>query len=180
MTIPHHTARLRSRTPLGWVTITRSERGLSGLWFDGQKHYPDELDAVPVASDDALLQRAAAALAGYFRGEALPPALLAELDPQGTPFQQEVWRTLLAIGPGEVDSYGALAKRIGRPRAVRALGAAVGRNPISILIPCHRVLGASGDLTGYAGGLDRKKALLALEGKETTGISEAPAPARRP
>lgn len=165
MTMSHkHLAKKRIHTPLGWVTVTRSARGLSGLWFDGQKHFPEGLDAVPVNETDALLLRAERALRDYFEGKPFPSALLKELDPQGTPFQQEVWRALLEIEPGESDSYGALARKLGRPRAVRALGAAVGRNPISILIPCHRVLGATGELTGYAGGLPRKIAMLELEG----------------
>ena len=164
MTTTGHQARKRIHTPLGWVTLARSARGLSGLWFDGQKHFPAGLDAVPVNDTDALLLRAEKALQAYFAGKPFPAALLQELDPQGTPFQQDVWRALLAIEPGGSDSYGALARKLGRPRAVRALGAAVGRNPISILIPCHRVLGAGGELTGYAGGIDRKTALLTLEG----------------
>ena len=164
MTTNTHLAKKRIHTPLGWVTVTRSARGLSGLWFDGQKHFPEGLDAVPVNDVDPLLLRAQKALLAYFEGKPFPAALLKELDPQGTPFQQDVWRALLEIEPGASDSYGALARKLGRPRAVRALGAAVGRNPISILIPCHRVLGASGELTGYAGGIDRKTALLTLEG----------------
>ncbi len=160
----HHTARRRVRTPLGWVTVARSARGLSGLWFDGQKHHPAGLDLLPLGGADALLDRAEQALLAYFKGTPLPGELLQDLDPQGTPFQQAVWRALLGIEAGACDSYGALARKLGRPRAVRALGAAVGRNPISILIPCHRVLGATGDLTGYAGGIERKSALLRLEG----------------
>ena len=82
----------------------------------------------------------------------------------GSAFQQSVWHALLAIGRGQTESYGALATRLGRPSAARAVGAAVGRNPISIIVPCHRVVGSNGSLTGYAGGLDRKVALLQLEG----------------
>ena len=82
---------------------------------------------------------------------------------QGTAFQQQVWRGLLDIAAGDTLAYGALSQRIGKPAAVRAVGAAVGRNPISIIVPCHRVVGADGSLTGYAGGLDRKTALLQLE-----------------
>jgi methylated-DNA-[protein]-cysteine S-methyltransferase len=86
----------------------------------------------------------------------------------GTDFQQTVWRSLLQIAPGTTTAYGELARRIGKPLAVRALGAAVGRNPISIIVPCHRVVGAGGALTGYAGGLDRKTALLSLEHPESS------------
>lgn len=157
-----HILKKRIHTPLGWLTATRSEAGLTGLWFDDQKHHPEGLDRVPASDADPLLNRVDAGLQAYFKGQALPADLA--LDPQGTPFQREVWRALLAIAPGESRSYGELARAIGRPRAVRALGAAVGRNPISILIPCHRVLGASGELTGYAGGLHRKQAMLQIEG----------------
>jgi len=118
------------------------------------------LDAPEDEGSDAVLSATAAALAAYFarRPFSLPP-----LDPAGTAFQREVWRALLQIPPGAPDTYGRLAQRLGRSGAARALGAAVGRNPISILIPCHRVVGADGSLTGYAGGLQRKQALLALE-----------------
>ena len=82
----------------------------------------------------------------------------------GTPFQQSVWQALLQIPTGQSQTYGELARQLARPQAVRAVGAAVGRNPVSIIVPCHRVLGAGGQLTGYAGGLWRKQALLQLEG----------------
>ncbi|PZP30394.1 MAG: cysteine methyltransferase [Roseateles depolymerans] len=157
---PHHLLQTRLPTPLGPLTAARSARGLSGLWFDGQKHHPGPL-AVPVdGGGDAVFATTARALADYFAGRAphLPP-----LDPLGTPFQQAVWAELLQLPSGASASYGHLAARLGRAGAARALGAAVGRNPISILIPCHRVVGADGALTGYAGGLARKQALLALE-----------------
>ncbi len=157
----HHTLQTRIDTPLGPMTATRSAKGLSGLWFESQKHYPD-LSGVP-SGKDPLFEQLAAGLTRYFDGGELPDL---PLDPQGTAFQQDVWKALLDIGAGGVDSYGALARRIGRPKAVRALGAAVGRNPISLLIPCHRVLGATGELTGYAGGIERKKSLLQLEKHE--------------
>ena len=95
----------------------------------------------------------------------------------GTPFQQAVWRALLAIPSGATTSYGALARALGSPTAVRAVGAAVGRNPISIVVPCHRVLGAGGALTGYAGGLARKQALLRLEGAPPSIFPSQPLPA---
>jgi len=159
----HHVLQQRIQTPLGPLTAARSERGISGLWFDAQKHHPGELP-VPRVDDDPLLSTVEQALQRYFQGQALPAELLARLDPQGTDFQREVWRALLEIAPGRSASYGGLARALGRPLAVRAVGASVGRNPVSILIPCHRVLGAAGQLTGYAGGLHRKTALLRLEG----------------
>jgi len=165
---PHHILQKRITTPLGEMLAARSQVGLSGLWFEGQKHHPGALD-LPVAPWDPVFKALETALQGYFAGAALPPALLAQLDPVGTPFQMEVWRALLQIESGQSESYGAIAKRIGRPQAMRAIGGAVGRNPLSILIPCHRVLGADGRLTGYAGGLERKLALLQLEAANLGG-----------
>jgi len=156
----HHTLQRRIATPLGPLTAARSAAGLSGLWFDGQKHHPGALAVPEDDGRDPMLSATAAALTAYFSGM---PYELPPLDPAGTVFQREVWRALLAIAPGEPATYGALAERLGRAGAARALGAAVGRNPISVLVPCHRVVGADGSLTGYAGGLDRKQALLQLE-----------------
>ncbi|QPF73820.1 methylated-DNA--[protein]-cysteine S-methyltransferase [Roseateles sp. DAIF2] len=160
----HHIAQTRLATPLGPLTAARSARGLSGLWFDAQRHHPGPL-AAPRRDDDPLFAQTATVLAAYFEGRGLPqdPTLL-PFDPAGTPFQREVWNLLLRIPDGASLSYGEMAQRLGRPLAVRAVGAAVGRNPVSILIPCHRALGARGELTGYAGGLERKTALLRLEG----------------
>ena len=157
----HHILQRRIATPLGPLTAARSAAGLSGLWFDGQKHHPGPLAVPEDDGSDPVLSATAAALAAYFSGK---PFELPPLDPAGTTFQRKVWQALLAITPGQPSTYGALAGRLGRASAARALGAAVGRNPISVLVPCHRVVGADGSLTGYAGGLDRKKALLSLEG----------------
>jgi len=159
----HHTLQCRIETPLGPMLAARSERGLSGLWFDGQKHHPGEL-GVPFG-DDPLFDRLRELLAAYFDGLALPEL---PLDPAGTEFQREVWQALLDIESGNCATYGSIAARLGRPAAARALGAAVGRNPISIVIPCHRVIGSNGELTGYAGGIERKTALLKLERHEAT------------
>jgi methylated-DNA-[protein]-cysteine S-methyltransferase len=157
---PHHTRQARAETPLGPVTLARSAAGLSGLWFDGQKHHPGVLDAPVDDGRDPVLAATAAALAAYFAGR---PFTLPPLDPDGSDFQRAVWQALLAVPLGRLTSYGALAQQLGRAGAARAIGLAVGRNPISVLVPCHRVVGARGALTGYAGGLDRKRALLALE-----------------
>lgn len=164
------TARLNARctaqrqidTPLGRVCIARTAQGLAGLWFEGQKHHPGEL-AVPQRDDDPLLAEAAHQLGQYFAGER--SAFDLPLDLHGTPFQQSVWQALLRIPSGRTCSYGALARALGTPSAVRAVGAAVGRNPASLVVPCHRVLGRDGSLTGYAGGIDRKRALLSLEAR---------------
>jgi len=163
---------------LGRILLAASDLGLCGLWFEGQKHLPaaapqafsgSPVSAPPVSaqpvSDHPFLLQAREELDRYFSQPAKPFAFNVPLDlNQGTVFQQKVWLALLDIPAGQTVSYQSLAQRIGQPKAVRALGAAVGRNPISIVVPCHRVLGADGSLTGYAGGLERKKILLAGEG----------------
>lgn len=162
MTNIPYTAQRRWPSPLGTIWAARTNAGLAGLWFaEGQKDAPDTLDA-PVRDDDPLLLAVQAILAEYWRDGTLSWDL--PLDLHGTPFQCEVWRALLKVPLGHTLSYRGLAERIGRPQAVRAVGAAVGRNPVSILVPCHRILGSDGRLTGYAGGLERKVALLRLEG----------------
>jgi methylated-DNA-[protein]-cysteine S-methyltransferase len=118
----------------------------------------------------------ATALAKYFRGD-LAALDAVQVDPAGTPFQRAVWAALLAIDPGTTRSYAEIARAVGQPVAVRAVGAAVGRNPLSIVVPCHRVIGSDGSLTGYAGGIERKRALLRLEAAWSE--SAVPAPARR-
>jgi len=171
-TIPGRaTAQMRYASPLGPLLLVRTEDGLAGAWFDAQKHHPAPIDA-PMRDDDPLLCRAAAQLAAYFDGRAT--TFDVPLDLVGTPFQVGVWRELLEIEPGRTCSYGDIAKKLGRPTAGRAVGAAVGRNPISVIVPCHRVLGSDGALTGYAGGLERKTALLRLE------AAHRPAPRRAP
>lgn len=153
-------------TPLGPLILARSSQGLCGAWFaEDQKHGPRP-DQYPRAQDDAydpLLQRAGAQLNAYFSGQKIAFDVPLDLS-VGTAFQQAVWGQLLHLAHGQLGSYGAIARAIGRAGAMRAVGAAVGRNPISILVPCHRVLGSGGQLTGYAGGLWRKQALLQLEG----------------
>lgn len=154
-------AQARTETPLGPVTLAATGHGLAGLWFDGQAHHPGPL-AVPVDPTHPHLARAIVELAEYFAGTRREFTL--PLDPGGTPFQRDVWHALGEVAPGTTASYGEIARRIGRAAAVRAVGAAVGRNPASVVVPCHRVLGRDGSLTGYAGGLARKRALLRLEG----------------
>jgi methylated-DNA-[protein]-cysteine S-methyltransferase len=148
--------------PLGPMTIAATDRGIAGVWFDGQRHMPDHA-AWPVKADDPLIVRAIAQLADYFAGRRSSFDLPLDLQ-AGTRFQQSVWQRLLAIPHGATTNYSALGRDIGAPAAARAVGAAVGRNPLSIVVPCHRVLGTGGALTGYAGGLERKTALLKLEG----------------
>ena len=147
---------------LGPMIIAATARGLAGVWFEGQRHLPD-CSTWLVQPDNALLRRAMLQLDEYFSGTRTTFDLPLDLQ-GGTAFQQSVWQALLSIPRGGTASYGTLSQRIGQPAAVRAVGAAVGRNPVSIVVPCHRVLGADGSLTGYAGGLERKDALLRLEG----------------
>ena len=158
-------------TPLGPMLLAATPLGLAGAWFADQKHHPGALDA-PVDAQHPHIVRGMQALQAYWAGAPLPAALV--LDAAGTPFQQAVWRALCAIPHSQTSSYGTIARAIGRPAAVRAVGAAVGRNPISILVPCHRVLGQDGTLTGYAGGLPRKQALLQHE-QQDAALVLAPA-----
>lgn len=161
------TVQRRVPTPLGDVRLAASPAGLCGLWFEGQRHQPiDVLDgaaAWPTDDHHPLLKDAAAQLQHYLAGQRTRFDLPLDLS-GGTPFQQEVWQALLQIDSGVTSSYGAIGRQLGRPLAVRAVGAAVGRNPVSVVVPCHRVVGSGGALTGYAGGLARKVALLRLEG----------------
>ena len=130
-------------SPLGGIVLAADEIGLTGLWFTGAKYF-----------------------GGYFTGQR--PAALPPLHPSGSPFRRAVWDILLTIPYGETTTYGAIAQQLAAQRGLahlsaQAVGGAVGHNPISILIPCHRVIGADGSLTGYAGGVEKKRALLELE-----------------
>ena len=153
-------AQARIDSPLGPLTLAATERGLAGAWFEAQQHYPQHI-VTPVNAAHPLLRLAAQEFDAYWRDAV--HRFTVPLDARGTDFQQQVWRALRAIGAGSVMSYGELAARIGRPAAVRAVGTAIGRNPLSVIVPCHRVIGRDGSLTGYAGGLHRKAALLKHE-----------------
>ena len=156
-------AQARFETPLGPMTGLATEHGLVGLWFDGQTHHPGPLHA-PEDPRHPTLAATARWLRSYW-ARAVPTAPAPELDLSGgTPFQQAVWAALCGIPPGATAPYAAIAQAAGSPAAVRAAGAAIGRNPVSLIVPCHRVLGRDGSLTGYAGGLQRKQALLRHEG----------------
>jgi methylated-DNA-[protein]-cysteine S-methyltransferase len=148
--------------PLGHMTLAATTHGLVGIWFEQQKHSPD---MTSWDRDDAnpTLLAAKEQLDEYFSGRRSDFDLSLDLR-HGTDFQQSVWKALLSIPCGKTTSYGALSAQCGRANAVRAVGGAIGRNPFSIVVPCHRVLGSSGALTGYAGGVERKVALLKLEG----------------
>jgi len=144
-------------SPLGPLTLLGDGDGLRAMYFPGRSGPLDEAirDAEPF--DEATTQ-----LSEYFAGERRHFELALALD--GTPFQRRVWAALAEIPYGHTRSYGELAEEIGRPDRVRAVGAAVGRTPVPIIVPCHRVIGADGSLTGYGGGLPRKEQLLRLEG----------------
>ena len=146
-------------TPLGPVTVVGQEGRLAGLYLHEQRHLPpaDRLGDRDDTTLPALQEQLGAFLAGQLQ------AFDVALAPLGTPFQAEVWSALRRVPYGATTTYGALAAAVGRPSAVRAVGAANGRNPYCLVVPCHRVVGADGSLTGYAGGLDRKRFLLDLE-----------------
>ena len=142
-------------SPVGTLYLTADEGGLTGIWMH------------PVKTEDfPILSQAKAWLDGYFSGD--PAEVTFPLNPQGTPFQKQVWEILLTIPYGQTTSYGALARQLAEQRGLahmsaQAVGGAVGHNAISIIIPCHRVVGSNGSLTGYAGGIERKIELLTLE-----------------
>ena len=154
-------AQARFDSPLGPLTGAATDKGLAGLWFDGQAHHPGPLAAAE-NPQHPVLRQARRELAAYWKSGRMKFAV--PLDLQGTAFQRRVWRALLSIRHGTTSTYAAIAARAGSPAAVRAAGAAIGRNPVSVIVPCHRVLGRDGSLTGYAGGLERKRALLQREG----------------
>ena len=149
-------------SPLGPLLMTAGETGISGLYMDTdlEGHIGPGADWV---EDAARFEEARRQLDEYFAGHRAEFDL--PLSPRGTAFQREVWAALRTIPYGEVRSYGQIAAQIGRPGASRAVGLANGRNPISVIVPCHRVIGASGALTGYGGGLPRKRLLLDLEAR---------------
>jgi len=150
----------RWQSPLGEILIAAKGNTVSGLWFSKQKYYPPEGFGME-DENNPVLEQLKLQLHEYFEGKRRVFSLTT--DPGGTPFQKEVWEQLCRIPYGGKISYGQLAKQLGNPGMARAVGAAVGRNPISLIIPCHRVVGANGSLTGYAGGVERKAALLQLE-----------------
>lgn len=150
-----------TESPVGKLKLVASDDGLAGvLWTNGEQCRL-RLPSARYSDEDALLCEAAGQLAEYFAGGR--HAFDLPLDPQGTPFQKAVWQALRAIPYGETRSYLELARQLDQPQAARAVGAANGRNPLSIVVPCHRVIGAGGKLTGFAGGLAAKAHLLALE-----------------
>jgi len=148
-------------SPHGRMLLVASDDGLRGVYFDRQKYFPEVREGKRDARH-ALLKQAKRELAEYFAGKRR--RFEVALDPEGTAFQRSVWKAISTVGFGETITYAELARRAGHPGSARAAGAATGRNPIGIIVPCHRIMGSDGSLTGYAGGLARKRALLALEG----------------
>lgn len=150
-------------TPLGQMTMVVDDECLLGLYFDGQKY--DQRGFAPqqlIAGETAVTHQVRQWLEAYFSGVVVVDRLPFQLCPQGTAFQKQVWQALLKIPYGQTVTYGELAKTLDC-RSAQAIGGAVGKNPISLIIPCHRVLGADGSLTGYAGGIERKQQLLEWE-----------------
>jgi methylated-DNA-[protein]-cysteine S-methyltransferase len=148
-------------TPVGRLTLVASDRGLAAILWENDRPRRVRLNIEAEDAAHPVLVETERQLGEYFAGKRKAFAL--PLDLAGTPFQKKVWSALLTIPFGETRSYGAIARQVGSPRAVRAVGAANGRNPVSIVAPCHRVIGATGKLTGFAGGLEVKAKLLEIE-----------------
>ena len=165
--------KMRYASPLGEMLLACDGEGLTGAWFAGQKYFAAGLDENARECAQEHLLSASRWLDIYFSGrepDFTPPLIL-----KGTPFQKTVWELLLHVPYGKTVSYGELARKMAEQRGVlktsaRAVGTAVGHNPVSLIVPCHRVIGADGSLTGYAGGLERKKKLLKMEGAESVRL----------
>ena len=153
-------------SPLGGILLAADEVGLTGLWFDGEKYYADNLPEEHTEAKTPVIEESVRWLDVYFSGK--EPDFLPPLNPLGSSFRHKVWKILLQIPYGKTVTYGDIAKRIAKDAGLekmsaQAVGGAVGHNEISIIIPCHRVVGTNGSLTGYAGGIDKKIALLKIE-----------------
>ena len=151
---------------LGDMLLSADETGLTGVWFEGQKYFANTLPVERVSQETKILTEAKKWLDVYFSGK--EPKFIPPLHPTGSAFRQAVWQILLQIPYGETITYGEIARQLTEIRncshmSAQAVGGAVGHNAISIIIPCHRVVGTNGSLTGYAGGIDKKISLLELE-----------------
>ena len=163
----------RLHSPLGEVRLRSDGESLIGLWFVGQVNDAKDIDDIEIKNDLPIFGQVESWLESYFSGK--QTSITIPLQPKGTSFQQRVWQILQEIPYGETMTYGEIAQRIAKEKGVetfsaQAVGQAVGKNPISILIPCHRALGKNGALTGYAGGVHRKEQLLQLERGKINGI----------
>jgi methylated-DNA-[protein]-cysteine S-methyltransferase len=155
-------------SPLGGITLGSDGKALTGLWFDGQEHFAVPLPLHAELKELPVFDETCRWLDTYFSGR--DPDFTPELSLRGTPFRKAVWEILLTIPFGRTMTYGEIASAIAQQKGVprmsaQAVGGAVGHNPVSIIVPCHRVIGADGSLTGYAGGLDKKARLLDIEGR---------------
>ncbi len=153
-------------TPVGLLKLVASDKGLVAILWENDDSQRVRLEAMQEDEKHPVLIEAAKQLGEYFAGKRRKFSV--NLDFRGTEFQRKVWAALVSIPFGETRSYAQIAEQVGSPKAVRAVGAANGRNPISIIAPCHRVIGSNGKLTGFAGGLEVKAFLLGLEGKDGT------------
>ena len=149
-------------SPLGGITLASDGSALTGLWFDGQKYFAQGLDPEHEEKELPVFDVCIRWLDIYFSGRMTDTTPAPPLRLEGTPFQKKVWSQLLTIPYGQTVTYGAIAKRVGC-RSAQAVAGAISRNPVSIIVPCHRVVGADGKLTGYAGGIGRKHSLLCIE-----------------
>ena len=150
-----------TQSPVGHLKLIATDKGLAAILWENDDPKRVRLAPLEEKKNHPVLVETERQLKEYFDGKRT--SFSVNLDPVGTKFQTQVWQALSEIPFGETRNYGEIAKRIGRPSAARAVGAANGRNPISIIVPCHRVIGASGQLTGFAGGLETKELLLTLE-----------------
>lgn len=161
-------------SPLGVLTVASDGESITGVWTEEQKYFAAGLPKDAVTEETLpVFDLARKWLDSYFKGE--EPQVIVPLSPQGSDFRQSVWKILLAIPYGELTTYGEIAKQIAKQTgkekmSAQAIGGAVGHNPISILIPCHRVVGTNGSLTGYAGGLEKKIQLLQLEKTDMSSL----------
>ena len=160
-------------SPLGRILLAADEIGLTGLWFEGQKYYAAQLPEAHTEQETPILAEAKRWLDIYFTGK--KPDFLPPLHPIGSAFRQAVWEILLQIPYGQTMTYGEIARQIAAQKGLarmsaQAVGGAVGHNEISVIIPCHRVVGTNGSLTGYAGGIDKKMRLLELEHADLHGF----------
>ena len=151
------------QSPRGRMLLVADDKALTGVYFTGQKYQPRIEEGWKKDEGHAPLRRAKRELAEYFGGTRR--RFTVKVAPRGTPFQRAVWKAIAGVGFGRTIAYAELARRAGHPGSARAAGAATGRNPIGIIVPCHRIVGSNGALTGYAGGLAKKRALLTLEGR---------------
>ena len=166
-------AHLLTDSPLGTLIIASNGHAVTGIWFEDHRYFPTDatLGEQVEPGEDSVLDAAAEQLGAYLTGEGTDFEL--PLEPAGTPKQKKVWEVLRRIPRGAVMTYGEIARELGKPKAAQSVGQAVGHNPVSIVIPCHRVVGADGSMTGYAGGVGRKRFLLDLEGYDPVDAETA-------